>query len=122
MIQRIYMVTPMGKPRMTQRDKWAERKVVEDYWAFKDQCKALGMVLPESGAHVIFHLPMPKSWSKRRKCDLRGKPHQGKPDIDNLAKAVLDALYLDDSGIHSITLSKLWTDTDNGHIEIWSDQ
>ena len=30
-----YNITPVAKPRMTKRDKWLKRSVVEKYWEFK---------------------------------------------------------------------------------------
>lgn len=98
----------MGKPRMTQRDKWQKRKVVLRYHAFKDECKLRGVQVPDGGSHVTFILPMPKSWSKTKKAQMNGQPHQQKPDIDNLQKALLDAVLKDDSGIHDIRASKVW--------------
>jgi Holliday junction resolvase RusA-like endonuclease len=57
---------------------------------------------------------MPKSWSKKKKAVMWGKPHTSKPDIDNLVKAILDALngvaFNDDSQIWEIQSSKIWTD------------
>lgn len=29
-------ITPIGKPRMAQRDKWKQRPAVVAYYAFKD--------------------------------------------------------------------------------------
>jgi Holliday junction resolvase RusA-like endonuclease len=54
---------------------------------------------------------MPKSWSKKKREQMHGKPHQQKPDVDNFAKAVLDALFEDDSHIHDIRVSKIWGHT-----------
>ena len=35
----LFTVTPIGKPRMTQRDRWAKRDCVLRYYAFKDSIK-----------------------------------------------------------------------------------
>ena len=37
-----YPIIPLGKPRMTQRDKWAKRPAVLRYRAFKDECRLHG--------------------------------------------------------------------------------
>ena len=66
------------------------------------------MTLPESGYHVTFILPMPRSWSKRKRDDMDGKPHQQKPDKDNLEKAILDAVYADDCCVWDGRATKLW--------------
>lgn len=104
----LYQIEPMGKPRMTQRDKWGEREVVQRYWAFKDECQLRKVEVPEEGAEVTFILPMPKSWSQKKKAEFDGKPHQQNPDIDNLLKALLDAVYKDDSKVWEIKARKIW--------------
>jgi Holliday junction resolvase RusA-like endonuclease len=53
--------------------------------------------LPESGAHITFVMPMPPSWSKKKREQHDGKPHQSKPDCDNMLKALMDALFDDDA-------------------------
>ena len=47
---------------------------------------------------------------------MTGKPHQSKPDIDNLIKAFLDALLDDDAHVWDIRATKVWG-TD-GSIEV----
>lgn len=106
-----YPVTPLGKPRMTQRDKWAKRPAVLRYRAFCDEVRARGVRLPESGCHILFVLPMPKSWSKQRRAALSGKAHQQKPDLDNLAKALMDAVFAEDCRVWDARWSKVWGDT-----------
>ncbi|WP_318155968.1 RusA family crossover junction endodeoxyribonuclease [Citrobacter freundii] len=83
---KVYDITPMGKPRMTRADKWKKRPEVLRYRAFCDEVRLQGVELPESGSHVTFMLPMPASWSKKKRAELNGKPHQAKPDFDNMMK------------------------------------
>lgn len=89
MKQQIYYINPVPKPRMTQRDAWKKRPVVVKYHAFCDEMRANHFTLPESGAHLTFVIPMPKSWSKKKRIEMNGKPHQQRPDVDNLIKAAL---------------------------------
>ena len=113
-----YLINPIPKPRMTQRDKWLKppRAKVQRYWDFCLQCKLEKVVLPCFGAHVTFILPMPKSWSKKKKKEYDGKPHMGsmgnppqkEVDLDNLMKSLGDAIYGNDSGIYDICLTKRW--------------
>lgn len=105
-----YLITPIPKPRMTRRDKWLNppRPAVKRYWDFCTQCKLEKVILPCFGADVIFILPMPKSWSKKKKIRYDGKPHMRTPDLDNLLKALGDAIYQDDSGIYDVHITKLW--------------
>lgn len=105
---KIYNVVPMGKPRMTGADKWKKRPEVLRYRAFCDHVRLLGVKLPEANSHVTFILPMPKSWSKKKRAEMNGKPHQSKPDKDNLEKALLDALFEDDAHIWDSRVTKLW--------------
>jgi Holliday junction resolvase RusA-like endonuclease len=53
---------------------------------------------------------MPQSWSKKKRVAMDGQPHQQKPDLDNLTKSLLDALFEDDSHLGHWT-SKLWGET-----------
>lgn len=107
----LYPITPIPKPRMTRADKWKKRPAVLRYWAFKDECILNKITLQSEGASVTFIMPMPKSWSVKKSLTFLGKPHTQKPDLDNLLKALQDALFDDDSGIHSITIKKIWGDT-----------
>jgi len=111
-------IAPVSKPRQTRRDKWLDppRPCVAEYRAFADKlrlaCAASRITIPHAGLSLTFHIAMPASWSQRRKREMRGQPHQQKPDIDNLTKAVLDALVPDDSVIWSLDkLEKRWADT-----------
>ena len=103
-----YAITPMGKPRMTQRDKWKKRPATDAYHDFCDTVRRLGINLPLSGAHVTFILPMPKSWPEKKKLNLVGKAHQLKPDVDNCLKALMDAVFDDDSKVWDVRITKLW--------------
>jgi Holliday junction resolvase RusA-like endonuclease len=104
----IYPIVPMGKPRMTRADKWKKRPEVMRYRAFCDEVRLRGVALPESGAHVTFVLPMPASWSKKKRQQHNGQPHQAKPDCDNMLKALMDALYEDDAHIWDCRITKVW--------------
>lgn len=124
----IFPVIPMGKPRMTQRDRWKKRPAVLRYHAFKDQLRACLVNFPhlrallESG--TVHHLswtayfPLPDSWSKKKKAALAGSLHRAKPDRDNIDKAILDALFTDDSGIAAGQIEKRWDDGRGARIEM----
>lgn len=107
-VMTFYPVPPCPKPRMTRSDKWKKRDCVMRYWAFKDEINAYGVKLPDSCC-VVFHLPMPKSWSATRKFAMIGKPHQQKPDLDNLIKALCDALLEKDEVLWNINAKKIWS-------------
>ena len=87
------------------------------YRAFKDEVRARGLTL-ENGDGLVFVMPMPESWSKKKKVMMDGKPHQQKSDLDNLLKALMDALFEDDAHIWSLSrLEKVWGY--NGQIRIY---
>jgi Holliday junction resolvase RusA-like endonuclease len=41
---------------------------------------------------------------------MKDKPHQSKPDLDNLIKAVLDAFKVNDQTVYRIVAFKAWSD------------
>jgi Holliday junction resolvase RusA-like endonuclease len=63
-----------------------------------------------------FHIPMPKSWSKKKKAEMVGKPHQQTPDLDNFIKS-LDAIVPEDCGIWDIHAKKFWSITGRIYLE-----
>ncbi len=107
----IFDVEPIGKPRMTQRDKWAKRKCVVEYYMFKDllniQARHQKYFLGET-LDIEFIIPFPKSYSKKKCFELDKTPHREKPDIDNMLKAFMDALSDDDKKVHTIKAKKTW--------------
>lgn len=109
-----FLVTPMGKPRMTQRDMWLNppRIPVTKYRLVRQGIEAYALMhnfVLKDDVNVIFVLPMPSSWSNKKRLAMDGKPHQVKPDIDNMLKAVFDVLCPQgDQSIHSVVAKKIW--------------
>lgn len=105
-------IIPVSKPRMTRADTWKKRPCVTRYWAYKDELnekiKELDIKVQDE-LFLEFYMPMPKSWSKKKKLDFLNKPHQQKPDIDNLVKGVMDAIFKEDSHVHTIYAKKIWS-------------
>jgi Holliday junction resolvase RusA-like endonuclease len=79
--------------------------------------RELGAKLPEAGAKVTFNIPIPKSWSKKKQNEMIGKPHQQRPDLDNMLKALSDAVHDEDAHIWQITVAKYWAITGSIVIE-----
>jgi Holliday junction resolvase RusA-like endonuclease len=65
---------------------------------------------------IIFYLPMPKSWSKKKRTEMNGTYHDQKPDIDNLAKAFMDAFGSEDKHVAILHAEKYWAE--KGYIEL----
>jgi len=120
-------IPPCPKPRMTKADRWRKRQSVLKFFAFRDavrQYKESFCVLRSPyHAHdlefesfeIEFHVPMPKSWSKKKRKDMAGSPHQQRPDLDNYLKAWKDSVFEEDSVVWRVKASKVWTDG-LGHI------
>lgn len=104
----IYNITPVPKPRMTRGDKWKKRPAVLRYWAFKDEVRLKKLIFPESGTKIIFHMPMPISWSETKKIYHVQSAHKQKPDLDNLIKGLGDAVHAEDKAIWNFQATKLW--------------
>ena len=105
-------IIPVPKPRMTQSDKWKQRPATKKYWRYKDELKLLCQIVrwqPKDILDVKFVIPMPISWSEKKKKRMDGQPHKQRPDLDNLVKAFKDALLEEDSHVHTYgEIKKLW--------------
>ena len=122
--RRFYMfdVIPIGAPRMTQSDKWKinpnhpdplkrQRKIITQYWAFKTLLQLQANQLEFKLGNVLdalYLMPMPNSWSNKKKQRMNGMPCEVKPDTDNITKAVKDTLRKNDSDIWYEKAEKRW--------------
>ena len=65
---------------------------------------------------IIVHKTIPQSWSKKKQLEysLRPYPVTVKPDVDNCAKSVLDALngvfYTDDRLVSELSVKKVYSE------------
>lgn len=115
-------LSPVSAPRMTQSDKWKldpnhidplkrQRKPVEKYFKFKQDllslCAVNGYNLTER-LNILFVVPFPKSYSKKKQEQLNNQPHDQKPDIDNFSKSFLDSLSNNDRFVWNLHAIKLW--------------
>lgn len=85
------------------------------YWAFKDslllQAREAGY---RDGVHILVgvtahvYLPMAKSWSNKKSLSHRYRRHEQKPDVDNLLKAIIDALASEDKMVSAASIQKRW--------------
>lgn len=109
-----------GRPRMTRTGRAftpAKTRAAEGYMRHAIAAQA-GQPMLEGALQVtvIAMLPIPASWSQRKRADAAAgivRPI-GKPDGDNLAKSVCDAanglLWRDDGQIVSLHISKTYSD------------
>ena len=114
-----------GKPFAWRRAR-SNGKVRFTDKAMEDHAETVGTI-----AKPLFPVPLegplrleiracfkvPESWSKARKNAAIWRPHTQKPDCDNLAKQIGDALnhiaWADDSQIAESTTRKIWGDRDH---------
>lgn len=107
---KVYDITPCPAPRQTRKDKFDPSPAVRKYHAFRDEVGYKIKSLPEEFFHVVFMMPIPKSWTKKRKKQMHGTPHKSTPDKDNMEKALIDAVYrnIDDSHVWNTASTKIW--------------
>lgn len=127
----LFDVIPMGAVRMSSSDKWKvnpnhidpqkrQREVVTRYFAYKDtlrlEANKMGFVLGEF-LDAVYFIPMPESWSEKKKERMNGFPHKKRSDLDNYVKAVQDSLKKEDGDIWYIKCEKRYSY--NGSILIY---
>lgn len=104
------------------RDYLNRKNQILRYFNFKRSLKAEAekqrFLFPEEGAWIKFYLPMPKSWSKKRRNEKCFTQHKSQPDTDNLIKAISDSLFSNDSRLSDYRATKFWYDSKEGFIEI----
>ena len=74
---------------------------------------------------LAFHMPIPQSWSSAKKRECAGTAKTSKPDVDNLAKLVMDALntimWQDDAQIARLSVSKYYANDNITGVQIYAD-
>lgn len=118
-----------GRPRFTSRGKYVstytpkttrdyEKKIKEIY--LYQKCKKFENT-PLKIKITAYYKP-PESISEKKKKELMGAWRDKKPDIDNIAKIVCDALngvaYKDDNQIALMLVAKLYGEEDKLTVEI----
>lgn len=128
----MFDLIPMGAVRMTKRDriftnpnhadpKKRQRKVVMQYFAYKSALFVLAKQMKFELNEVLdalYLIPMPDSWSEKKKQRMNGLPCKVKPDTDNITKGIKDALKKNDSDIWWEKAEKRWAY--NGSIIIFA--
>ena len=110
-------------PREKLREAGLKRLLrIERYNQYKVDlltlCRAKKFELPCQGLCIYYYIPVPKSWSKKKKKLHHGMLHQSTPDIDNLMKATFDSLTNEDKYIgHLGEVCKRWVNFEKGWIE-----
>lgn len=83
-------------------------------WMQSEQEKLSGNII----AVIVARFIIPQSYSQKKRKELNEKPCPKKPDCDNIAKSILDALngiaYDDDAQIVDLSVSKVYSATEEG--------
>src|SRR6266849_3945607 len=136
----LLFITPQTHVRTTKADKkWfriPEEILIEKYpngykrklrilkyfqykKALRQEADRVGFELPDFGAWIKFHLPVPPSWSKKKKFRMNFQPHQSRPDASNLHKAFEDSLKEQDMKVWDYHVTKFWYNSVKGFIEVF---
>ena len=124
-----------GRPRYAKRGNFVQTYTPTKTREYENlirenAIKAMGSSKPLETplkALLLFCMPIPKSTPKNAlEAHLNGSiRHVKKPDLDNLAKSVLDAMntvvFLDDSQITKLTISKKYSKLSGIDILIFED-
>lgn len=103
---------PSGLKRLLRIERYNQYKV-----DLLTEAKRKQFIIPASGLHVTFYVPVPESWSKKKKAAHHGLLHQSRPDLDNFCKSLFDSLITEDKYIANIQATKRWVDFPDGWIE-----
>lgn len=112
---------PFGKarPRVTRGNTY----MPHEYTRARDTLRLMFgavTVAPPWALHVTAVRAIPRSWPARRRAAMAGAWCASKPDADNIAGAVMDALFEDDAAVVAVTCRKIWGATGALEIEIWT--
>lgn len=111
-----------GRPRASSRGGFVRMYTPAATQSYENEiaglaAKAMGELSVLStpiSLRVVAHHAIPASWSKKKQLSaLNGEVIPGKPDLDNVAKAVLDAMngvvYVDDKQVIRLIAEKRYS-------------
>ena len=106
-----------GRPRFTRQGRTYTPKKSADYEAIVAAAAKAVMPVPYDEAlrvSVWVQIPIPKSWTKKKRAEKVYRAHTQTPDLDNFIKAALDGMngiaFTDDSLIAELSARKIWTE------------
>lgn len=111
--------TPVARPRVTHHHTYNPKKKQQDKLSFEIKAQLPLSYIPSIKPielSLFFFMPIPKSYSKKKRESLRGQPctSHAKGDLSNLVKIVEDAangiLYKDDSQIYELVAQKTYSE------------
>ena len=110
-VAKAIFITPCPSPRMNQNTD-RKKPPIQRYFSFREKLQAL--IKPSEicwePLSIQFMIPMPSSWSKKKKQQMYLQKHLPKPDLDNLIKAFKDSLLKEDSKVWCYgAMNKVWS-------------
>jgi Holliday junction resolvase RusA-like endonuclease len=105
---------PAGLKRLLRIERYNQYKI-----DLSAEAKRVRFTMRPIGMSIHYFIPVPKSWSKKKKRLHHMTYHQSTPDLDNLTKAMKDSLLREDKQIAHYELSKWWVDNETGWIEVY---
>lgn len=124
-----FAIAPIGAVRLVRSSAYNPSPAAQRYFAWKE--KFAGAVYDAVTVHKLFKLselesrvwwrfyqPMPASWSRKRRLQHAAQPCHSKPDWDNCAKAVYDAIFVEDKRVWDVRGSTLWSEIETGYITV----
>lgn len=106
---------PLARPRVTKWGVYDSQSVLRKSATLDLQLQhSFGVLLNGPlQLDVTFFMPLPASWSKKKKASQEEQPHVSRPDLDNLIKWVCDIaggiIYADDCIISQINARKVYS-------------
>ena len=121
-------IKPIGKARarVTRYGTYTPQKT-KDFeqaiaWEFRKQFKGHEIIVKPIKVSICATFEPPKSYSNPKRLRCLKSYHSKKPDIDNIAKAIMDSLnglaYKDDNQVCELNIIKRYGLKDNITIEI----
>lgn len=107
---------PCARPRKSGHFMYDPQMQAKENFAFKTQefKESVSMALESVFLVIRYDMPIPRSFSNRRRLNMIGRPHTGRPDLSNLIKFTEDALngvlWKDDAIIHGIMARKVYNE------------
>jgi Holliday junction resolvase RusA-like endonuclease len=111
-----------GRTYTPQKTRDAEEHIAESA-RYSLDCPKKPLICPLE-AVITFYMPIPPSWSEKKRRAHLGEPHTQRPDASNLVKTVEDALngiiYEDDAQVWHITAKKVWSNTGKTEVQFFT--
>jgi Holliday junction resolvase RusA-like endonuclease len=105
---------PAGLKRLLRIERYNQYKI--DLAA---EAKRQKFTMQPQGMSIHFFIPVPRSWSKKKKAAAHMQYHTSTPDLDNLMKAMGDSMLREDRHLAHYELSKWWVNNEIGWIEVY---